>query len=124
MIRDMERRANNVLRVMKIKAPRDTGDLINSLKVETKLRAGRTIVRIISTDPQIKQIIEGTKPGYATPPHGPGTHLFGWGRRHGFTSPRSMFFLARNIAVHGTPPAGTKEGKQNWIKESVREAAR
>lgn len=123
MIKDMERRASNVLRVMKVKAPRDTGDLARSLKVETKLLAGRTIVRIISTDPQIKQILEGTRPGY-TPPYSPGSHLFGWGRRHGFTSPQSMFFLARNIAVHGTPPAGTKEGKQNWIKDSVREAAR
>lgn len=89
------------------------------------MERGQIVTRIVSDDPQLSAILRGTEGPYnEIPPYGPGTELGGWGARHGFTTKRAMYFLARSIAKVGSRPAGTFEGKQDWIKEAIREVNR
>lgn len=118
----LEEKAKKVLRKLRDTAPRDTGDLANSLRIEKRVERGKLVVRIVSDDPQIKDILKGTKGPYGSvPPSGPDSALGGWGRRHGFTTVRSLFALAKSIANHGTKPAGTFNNNADWIKEATRE---
>jgi len=108
---------------MKELAPRDTGDLASSLRVTKAIEGGKEVFRVVSDDPNIKDILKGRKPG-PVPAWRSGTPLGGWAGRHGFTTNKAKYTLARKIARTGTPPAGTFEGKEDWIKESLREAIR
>lgn len=123
--KDLEKRAQKVLRKLKETAPRDTGDLANSLRLEKRIERGKIVVRIVSDDPQIKDILKGTQGPYGSvPPFGPDSALGGWGSRHGFTTKRSMFALAKSISRLGTKPAGTFNNNADWIKEAIREINR
>lgn len=125
MEEDLEKRAERALQKLKATVPRDTGDLANSLRVETRTEKGKKIVRIVSDDPQIKEILGGTKGPYdSVPPWGPGSALGGWASRHGFTTNKSKYMLARSIARHGTKPAGSFSNKQEWIRDALREISR
>lgn len=121
----LEKRAQKVLRRLRETAPNDTGALADSLRIETRMERGKKVVRIVSDDPQIRDILKGTKGPYQNvPPFGPGSSLGAWASRHGFTSNKSRYMLARHIAVHGTKPAGTFNGRASWIKEAIREINR
>lgn len=91
--------------------------------MEKTIENGRIVYRIISSDPQLKEILKGTPGPYAgIPPWGEHTQLGGWGIRHGFVTSKSRYALARSIAVHGTQPAGSFQEKQNWVQEVLRQS--
>lgn len=121
--RDLERRSKEVLSKLKELAPKDTGDLAVSLRIESSSERGTKVFRIVSDDPQFQAIIHGTKGPYTNAPSmRPGSPLGEWASRHQFTTSKSRYMLSRSIAVHGTKPAGTFTGRANWISEAIREA--
>lgn len=121
----LSEKARKVLQKAQELAPQDTGDLARSLRVVTSIEKGVVVYRIVSDDPNIKEILYGTKGPYnSVPPWGPTSALGRWGQRHGFTTNRARYSLARSIAIHGTQPAGTHEGKNDWIKEALKEVTR
>lgn len=121
--KDLEKRSERVLRRMKELAPKDTGDLARSLSIEKRVERGVIKFVIVSDDPQFDAIVHGTKGPYrAIPTYSSDTALGGWASRHSFTTGKSRYILARSIAIHGTKPAGTYEGRSNWIQEAIREA--
>jgi len=104
-----------VLLKMEELAPKDTGDLKLSLSMQIKIEAGRLLAQIVSSDPNIEAILNGTQGPYrGIPPWGPGSELGGWLGRHGFVSNRSKYQAAVHIAKVGTP------GNKEWIIEAVR----
>lgn len=120
--RIVNNKAQAILEAAKRLAPRDTGALSDSLSVVNTQQRGKKIVRIVSNDPQIREILKGTRPGYkATPPFGTSSALGGWGGRHGFTTFPSRRRLARKIMVVGTLPAGSSTGNADWLQNAIRE---
>jgi len=123
--RNLDDKAERVLRKAQELAPKTTGDFARSLRVTRTVEGEKTVYRIVSDDPHAREIIRGTKGPYdSVPPSNPGSPLGDWGLRHGFVTSRSRYNLARKIAVHGTPPAGSYHGNEDWIKEALREAIR
>jgi hypothetical protein len=123
--RDMDERARRVLQKAKELAPRDTGNLANSLQITKTVEGNKVVFRIVSDDPRIREILKGTKGPYdSPPPWSVDSPLGQWGLRHGFTTNRARYTLARSVAIHGTNPAGSYRGQEDWIQEALREAIR
>lgn len=123
--REIQERAKRALETARREAPRDTGDLADSLFLVRTTSKGKSVVKLVSNDPQIRPILEGTNPPYsATPPTGFGSPLGGWARRHGFVTFPSRRRLARRIVMVGTQPAGTTTGNEDWLKNAIRSARR
>lgn len=123
--RNLDQRAERILVRLQETVPQDTGALAASLRVEKERSNGKNIYRIVSDDPQLRAILKGTLGPYRSlPPWGAGTDLGGWAQRHGFVTRKSQISLARHVATHGTKPAGSYDGHQDWIQEAIREVNR
>lgn len=128
---DLERRAQNVLQKAKDTAPEDTGDLKDSLRVVKTTQRGLPVARITSRMPYAAAVVRGTGNYSGTPPYGPESPLGQWGARHGFTTKRALYNLARKIARVGTQAeagnmTGTspRNGNSRWLTEALQEARR
>lgn len=114
-------RAEKILEVAQRLAPRDTGNLVRSLSIVRTTARGKNVVRLVSSDPQIRPILEGTSPPYAAPPpFGESSPLGGWARRRGYVTFPSRRGLAISIRTKGTLPAGSRTGRADWLTEAIR----
>lgn len=121
--KDIQRRADAVLRRAQELVPKASGDFSLSLRKVLTTQGGRPVVRITSNDPQVRIIRQGT-PGPYAHQYANISRLRAWASHRGIdTSPKNIFGLARGIALHGTPPAGTSNSDLT-VKQALLEAAR
>lgn len=131
VMRDLERRAQNVLKKAQDLAPEAEGTLIQSLQIVKTTQRGRPIVRITSNAPWAAAVVKGTQGYGGIPDWRPGSKLHVWAGTKGIPS-SAVFPIARKIARLGTVGESgnisgnsRRDGKpQNWLTEALREAVR
>ena len=131
VMRDLERRAQNVLQKARELAPEAEGTLVESLRIEKTTQRGKPIVRVTSNAPWAKAVIGGTGSYSGTPDYRPGSKLHTWATVKGIPT-SAIFPIAKKIRMKGTVGESgnivgnfRRDGKpQNWLTEALKEASR